>query len=464
MWARLGSIALGIWLMASPSSLGYEGRAAVNDWIIGPLAVAFAVIAIREVARPLRRVNGLLGAWLLLAPWVLVFGWSATLNSTAVGLLMIAFASVPGHRFAKVGGGWSALIGPGDAWLQKRKGDENDQAAPSRPRVVVITGASAGVGRATALEFARQGAKIGLLARGRAGLEAARAEVEQLGGQALAVPTDVADAQAVEAAAEAVERAFGPIDIWINCAMLSVFSPIKEMKAEEYRRVTEVTYLGNVHGCLAALKRMLPRDQGVIIQVGSALAYRGIPLQSAYCGSKHAIQGLTDSLRAELYHDGSRVRVTSVHMPGLNTPQFRWVRSRLPHKGQPVPPIFQPEVAARAILFAADHNRREILVGFPTMKAVWGNQFFPGYGDRYLGRTGYQGQQTDEPRDPNRPDNLWEPLDEAEDHGAHGVFDDRATESCPGLWFEEHRGRAGRTAAAVLAAACWITLALVQAT
>jgi len=234
-----------------------------------------------------------------------------------------------------------------------------------RGRVVVITGASAGVGRTTALAFARQGASIGLLARGQAGLDGAQREIEAMGGAALAVPTDVADAGAVEAAA-AVEARFGPIDVWVNNAMASVFSPVREMEPDEFRRVTEVTYLGCVHGTLVALRRMLPRDEGIIIQVGSALAYRGIPLQAAYCGAKHALQGFTESLRAELLHDGSGVRLTMVQLPALNTPQFGWVKSRLPRRAQPVPPIYQPVVAATAILWAADHNRREIAVGGST--------------------------------------------------------------------------------------------------
>src|SRR5947209_17449304 len=233
----------------------------------------------------------------------------------------------------------------------------------SKPEVVVITGASAGVRRATARAFAREGAYIGLLARGRDGLEGARRDVEELGGRALVLPADVSDADAVERAAEAVEQEFGPVDVWINNAMTSVFSPVKEMRAEEYRRVTEVTYLGYVYGTLAALKRMLPRDRGVIVEVGSALAYRGIPLQSAYCASKHAIQGFVDSLRCELLHDKSNVRVTMVQLPAMNTPQFSWVKSRLPRKAQPVPPIFQPEVAAEAIVYASDNPRREIYVG-----------------------------------------------------------------------------------------------------
>src|SRR6478752_1542372 len=251
----------------------------------------------------------------------------------------------------------------------------------AKSETVVITGASAGLGRATAREFARHGARVGLLARGREGLEAASREVEELGGIAMAIPTDVADAAAVEAAAAVIEEKLGPIGIWVNNAMTSVFSPVNKMEPEEFKRVTEVTYLGVVHGTLSALKRMLPRDRGVIVQVGSALAYRGIPLQAAYCGAKHAIQGFTESLRCELLHDKSHIRLTMVQMPALNTPQFRWVKSRLPHKAQPVPPIFQPEVAAEAIVWAAYSGRREVNVGWPTTKAIVGNNFFPGYGD-----------------------------------------------------------------------------------
>jgi NAD(P)-dependent dehydrogenase (short-subunit alcohol dehydrogenase family) len=307
-------------------------------------------------------------------------------------------------------------------------------------RVVVVTGASAGVGRATAIAFARQGAKVGLIARGRAGLEGARRDVEAAGGRALVLPADVADAGAVEAAAAHVEDEWGPIDVWVNNAMTSVFSPVKEMPADEFRRVTEVTYLGTVHGTLAALRRMLPRDRGNIVLVGSALAYRGIPLQAAYCGAKHATQGFFDSLRTELLHDGSQVRLTMVQMPALNTPQFGWVRSRLPRQAQPVPPIFQPEVAAAAILWAADHNRREILVGRPTVKAVIGNRLAPWYADRVLAKTGISSQQTSVPRPPGQPDNLCAPVDDERDHGAHGTFDARATATCPQLWAETHRG------------------------
>lgn len=324
------------------------------------------------------------------------------------------------------------------------------------PQVVVVTGASAGVGRATVRALAKRGAHIALLARGRAGLEAARREVEELGGCALVIPTDVADADAVEAAAARTEAEFGPIDVWVNVAMASVFSPVREMKPEEYRRVTEVTYLGYVYGTLAALKRMLPRDRGVIIQVGSALAYRGIPLQSAYCAAKHAIQGFMDSLRTELLHDGSNVRATMIQMPALNTPQFRWVKSRLPNQAQPVPPIFQPEVAAEAILFCIDNPRREMYVGWPTVQAIVGNKIAPAVADWYLARNGFQSQQTDEPRPPDRPNNLWEPVDDTADHGAHGVFDARATDHSRQLRATEHRGLlavAGAVAAGLALAA-----------
>ncbi len=310
-------------------------------------------------------------------------------------------------------------------------------SSKEEPQVVVVTGASAGIGRATVRALARRGARIGLIARGIEGLEAAKREVEELGGTALVLPTDVADAEAVETAAQRVEEELGPIDVWINNAMVSVFSPVREMKAEEYRRVTDVTYLGYVYGTLAALKRMLPRDRGVIVQVGSALAYRGIPLQSAYCAAKHAIQGFCDSLRSELIHDGSHVRVTMVQMPAMNTPQFRWEKSRLSHEAQPVPPIFQPEIAADAILHAVDHDRREIYVGWPTVKAIVGNKLVPGYADHYLARNGYEAQQTEEPLDPSRPYNLWEPV--PGDAGAHGVFDDRSKSFSSQLWLDEHR-------------------------
>jgi NAD(P)-dependent dehydrogenase (short-subunit alcohol dehydrogenase family) len=317
--------------------------------------------------------------------------------------------------------------------------------------VVVITGASAGVGRATAREFARRGAKIGLLARGREGLEAARREVEHLGGEALVVPTDVAEQNQVDAAAEAVEYRFGPIDIWINNAMVSVFSPVKKMKPEEYKRVTDVTYLGSVYGTLAALQRMLPRDQGHIIQVGSALAYRSIPLQSAYCAAKAALRGFTDSLRVELLHEKSHIRLTAVHLPAINTPQFNWTKTRMPRKSQPVPPIYQPEVAARAIVWAADHNRRELWVGWPTMQAILGNKVAPGLLDRKLAETGIEGQLYNGPVDPDRPNNLWEPVEG--DFGAHGDFDHRSREYSPQFWATTNREKLGLAAAGLVGAA-----------
>lgn len=304
-------------------------------------------------------------------------------------------------------------------------------------RTIVITGASAGVGRATARAFADRGARIGLIARGVEGLEATRRDVERRGGTALVLPCDVADADAIDQAAERVERELGPIDVWINGAMVSVFSPIIEMTAADYKRVTEVCYLGYVHGTLSALRRMRPRNRGKIVQVGSALAYRGIPLQSAYCGAKHAIEGFTDSLRCELLRDESDISVTSVHLSAMNTPQFDWVKSRLPRKGQPVPPIYQPETAAEAIVWASENDRRELLVGYPTYEAIIGNKLFPSLGDWYLARTGFDSQMRDEPQDPDSPNNLYEPL--PGDWGARGSFGDVAKPRRMLLQFAKHR-------------------------
>jgi NAD(P)-dependent dehydrogenase (short-subunit alcohol dehydrogenase family) len=325
-------------------------------------------------------------------------------------------------------------------------------------KVIVITGASAGVGRATARRFAKDGAQIALLARGRDGLEAARNEVEEFGGRAIVVTVDVADADQVETAAAQIERELGEIDIWINNAMASVFSPIQEMTPEEFRRVTEVTYLGCVHGTLAALKRMVPRNRGMIVQIGSALSYRAIPLQSAYCAAKHAMRGFTDSLRCELLHQKSNVRVTMVQLPALNTPQFGWVKSRLPRKAQPVPPIFQPEVAAEAIHFAAHNSRREFYVGWPSVKAIVANKFIPGLLDHFLARTGYDSQQFDDREDPNRAHNLWQPV--PGDHGAHGDFKDRAKSYSAQLWLSEHRAWILLSIAAIALAAAVAFLAL----
>jgi NAD(P)-dependent dehydrogenase (short-subunit alcohol dehydrogenase family) len=260
-----------------------------------------------------------------------------------------------------------------------------------------------------------------------------------LGGEALAVPTDVSDPDQVEQAAATVERRFGPIDVWVNNAFCSVFSPARKMTPADYRRVTEVTYLGFVHGTLAALKRMLPRDRGIIVQVGSALAYRGIPLQSAYCAAKRATQGFTESVRCELIHDGSNVKITMVQMPALNTPQFTWSKSRMPRRAQPVPPIYQPEVAADAIVWAAQHYRREWCVGGSTAVVITGNKMAPGFGDWYLAQQGYGAQQHDGHEDPNRPNNLYEPVDDDRDFGAHGEFDDRAHAHSCQLWADQRR-------------------------
>lgn len=324
-------------------------------------------------------------------------------------------------------------------------------------QVVVVTGASGGVGRAVAQRFGGRGAHVALVARGQIGLDAAAKDVEERGGRALAIPTDVADPGQVQAAAERVEQELGPIDVWVNVAFSSVFAPFTQISMEQFKRVTEVAYLGYVYGTKAALDRMLPRDQGTIVQVGSALAYRGIPLQTAYCGAKHAIQGFTEALRCELLHDRSNVWVTMVQLPAVNTPQFDWVLSRLPRHPQPVPPIYQPELIADAIVFAADHpHRREYWVGGSTAATLIANNVAPGLLDRYLALTGYESQQTDELRDPNAPSNLWEPADGAggHDYGAHGGFDTRAHDRSVQVWASQHRrsllgGLGGLAAASV---------------
>jgi NAD(P)-dependent dehydrogenase (short-subunit alcohol dehydrogenase family) len=308
-------------------------------------------------------------------------------------------------------------------------------------QTVVITGASAGIGRATAQLYGRRGARVGLVARGQTGLDGAVRDVERAGGTALAVPTDVADYDQVKEASRRIEDAFGPIDVWINVAFTSVFAPFWEITAEEFKRVTEVSYLGFVYGTRVALDLMKPRDRGTIVQVGSALGDRSIPLQSAYCGAKHAINGFTSSLRTELMHEKSNVHITVVQMPAVNTPQFSWVLSRLPNHPQPVPPIYQPEVAGRGVAFAADHpGRKQYWVGASTAATILANKFAAPLLDRYLARTGFGSQQTDEAVEPDRPDNLWEPVDGqgGHDHGSHGEFDDKAHHSSPELWVSHH--------------------------
>jgi len=317
--------------------------------------------------------------------------------------------------------------------------------------IALVTGASAGVGRATARRLAEDGYDVALLARGRQGLEGARLDVERLGRRALVLPTDVADPSQVEEAAERTEETLGPIDVWVNNAMTTVFAPFHEVEPDEFRRVTEVTYLGVVWCTRAALKRMRPRDSGSIVFVGSALAYRGIPLQSAYCGSKHAIKGFFESVRTELLHDRSSVKVSLVELPALNTPQFDHCRTRMPKQPQPVPPIYQPEVAADAIAWAARSGERELYVGAPTWKTIWGARVAPGFGDRYLAKNGYESQQADEPVNGDRADNLFAPVEG--DHGAHGRFEQGSRSRSTLLWLGKHRRALGAAALAGLGAA-----------
>jgi NAD(P)-dependent dehydrogenase (short-subunit alcohol dehydrogenase family) len=317
--------------------------------------------------------------------------------------------------------------------------------------IALVTGASAGVGRATVRRLAEDGYDVALLARGREGLEGARADVERLGRRALVVPADVADESQVEAAAERTESELGPIDVWVNNAMTTVFAPFMEIEPEEFRRVTEVTYLGAVWGTRAALRRMRPRDRGSIVFVGSALAYRGIPLQSGYCGSKHAIKGFFESVRTELQHDGSSIRMSIVELPAVNTPQFEHCRTRLPKQPQPVPPIYQPEVAADAIAWTARSGEREVYVGAPTWKTIWGERIAPGVADHYLAKNGYSGQQADEPVNGDRPDNLFAPVEG--DHGAHGRFEKGTRRRSPLLWLGKHRRAIGAAALGIGATA-----------
>jgi NAD(P)-dependent dehydrogenase (short-subunit alcohol dehydrogenase family) len=317
--------------------------------------------------------------------------------------------------------------------------------------IVVITGASAGIGRATARTFARHGWRVALVARGLEGLEAARTEVQAFGSRAVVVAADVADAEQVEAAAALIERDLGPIDVWINNAMATIFCEFDRVEPKDFRRATDVTYLGTVWGTRSALKRMLPRDAGTIVQVGSALAYRSIPLQAPYCGAKSAIRGFTDSLRSELIHRNSNVHLTMVQLSAFNTPQFDWARACIDHQPQPLPPIFQPEVAAEAIYFAATHRRREHWVGWPAAKAIISTKLFPGFLDQLLARTAYAGQHSEEWLAADREDNLYEPV--AGDHGAHGRFDARSQATSKQLWFSKHRVAIGVLAACATALA-----------
>jgi NAD(P)-dependent dehydrogenase (short-subunit alcohol dehydrogenase family) len=303
--------------------------------------------------------------------------------------------------------------------------------------VVVITGATAGIGRATAREFARRGASVALLARDRERLEVTRRELERLGSHAVAIPTDVADEAQVEAAAERVERELGPIDIWVNNAMATVLSPLQEIAPADFRRVNEVTYLGTVWGTMAALQRMRARNRGTIVQVGSALAYRSIPLQSPYCGAKHAVRGFTESVRCELLHERSRVHITTVEMPGVNTPQFSWCKTSLDVHPKPLGSVYQPEVAARAIVWAASQRRREVNVTAIVTAAIWADKLVPGLLDRYMARTAVKGQQSSEPIRSDRPSNLWQPVPGA--FGAQGRFGERAKRRSASLWLNMHR-------------------------
>lgn len=304
-------------------------------------------------------------------------------------------------------------------------------------KTVVITGASAGLGRAMVREFAKHGANIGLIARGEDGLNAAKGEVESYGGKACVASADVSDAAQVEMAAQKIEDQLGTIDFWINNAMVSVFGPFKKMESEDFKHVTDVTYLGQVYGTQAALKRMLPKDKGTIILIGSALAYRGIPLQSAYCGAKHAIHGFFESLRSELIKDKSKVKLSMVQMPAMNTTQFSWVKSYLKNKPKPMGQIFEPEVAARAVVQVARDHQRELYVGYPTVQTIWGNKVLPGYLDKYLAKTGFDGQQTNEPVSPDRQNNLWKPV--PGDHGARGTFAVNSWDHSPETWMAIHK-------------------------
>jgi short-subunit dehydrogenase len=424
MWFAIGNMLIGLWLMFAPAWLDLEIVSENNYYIVGPLVITAAITSAWEFNRSIRYFNLLAGIWMILATIILPHEGSEAIWSSALsGVLLVLFSSMEGKIKGSYGGGWKILF-------------KNDFKF-FKDKVVVITGATGGVGRVTAWDFARQGAKVVLIARDEAQLQGTVKEVEVYGGKAYPFQADIADAELVEKIFEKVEREIGPVEVLINNAMNSVFSPFKNVTAPEFKRVTDVTYLGTIYCTMSAMKRMLPRDRGSIVFVGSALAYRGIPLQSAYCGAKHAMQGFYDSLRTELMHDKSRINTCMVQLPAMNTTQFGWVLSKLPNKAMPMGKVYQPEVAARAILFAAQHNRREILVGFPSYKAIVGNKIAPWYADWVLARTGYTGQQTDEPADPNAKNNLWEPV--GEDRGPYGEFKDVATNVSMTLWMSMHR-------------------------
>lgn len=425
MWAVILSVIIGLGLMIAPGHFDFNNKIeSDNLHITGPLVVTFSVIALWEFNRSLRFFNTAAGLWLVISPFVLPYDSQvATWCSIISGVLLFSLSFVEGKIRHQYGGGWASLFEASNEFF--------------KDKVVVITGATGGVGRVTAWEFARQGAKVVLIARDAAQLEGTKKEVEVFGGTAIVVPLDVADFKKMEEVTAHIEDEWGPIEVWINNAMNSVFAPFHQVTPEEFKRVTDVTYLGTVYGTMAALKRMKKRNRGSIVFVGSALAYRGIPLQSAYCGAKHGIQGFYDSLRTELKHDKSAIKTCMVQLPAMNTTQFGWVLSKLPNESQPMGKVYQPEVAARAIEFAARHNRREVLVGFPTYKAIVGNKIAPWYADWVLARTGYKGQQTNDPAPLDRKHNLWEPV--GEDRGPYGKFKDVASNKSITLWISMNR-------------------------
>jgi short-subunit dehydrogenase len=424
MWAAVANLIVGIWLMFAPGYLGFGKALSNNYYIIGTLVITFAIISLWEFNRSVRLLNLFLGVCLCVSAVVLKYDSPGLWSTILSGISLIVFSSTKGKIKGQYGGGWAELF-------------KNDFKI-FKDKVVVITGSTGGVGRVLAWEFAKQNAKVVLIARDQIQLDATAKEVEVYGGIPMIVRCDVADYAQMEDHLERVEKEFGPIEVLVNNAMNSVFAPFKDVTSDEFRRVTEVTYLGTVYATNFVLKKMLRRNRGSIVFVGSALAYRGIPLQSAYCGAKHAIQGFYDSLRTELLHDKSNIKTCMVQLPAMDTTQFGWVLNKLPNKTQPMGKVYSPEVAAKAILFAAQHNRREILVGFPSYKAIVGNKIAPWYADWVLARTGYEGQQTDEPADPNRKTNLWKSV--GEDRGAYGGFKDVASNFSFTLWMAMHRG------------------------